>query len=174
MKHRIRALKYGNLPHYEWDAEVLKTTDDYVLAKCERGRALTHHTKGKTFIMNHSSLELFSLNHGYTVAFEIRDGRMASIYCNVALPSIVDGRGLSFVDLDLDLLYDGEKWAVVDEDEFEDNRRKYGYPEELVAYALDSLQELRRRADRREFPFNGELDEYMNELIEESREAPAR
>ncbi|MBB6635780.1 DUF402 domain-containing protein [Cohnella thailandensis] len=168
MKYRIKALKYGNIPHYEWDAQEVKTTGDYVLVKSERGRALTHHTKKKTFVMNHSSLELFSLTHGFTVSFEIREGRMASVYCNVALPSVLIGGELSFVDLDLDLLFDGERWFVVDEEEFEENRRKYAYPDSLVEYAIEALRELRQRVEECRFPFNGELDDYIRELIQES------
>lgn len=48
------------------------------------------------------------------------DGRLKGWYCNVAMPAVFDERGISFVDLKLDVFVhpDGEA-RVLDEDEFE-------------------------------------------------------
>ena len=36
-KVNITALKYPNIPHYEWQGELLEKTKDYVLVLCKQG-----------------------------------------------------------------------------------------------------------------------------------------
>ncbi|NGP45100.1 hypothetical protein G4V62_09060 [Bacillaceae bacterium SIJ1] len=58
---KIKALKYADNIHYEWTAEMLEHTDEYVLVLCKPGRNLVHHSKNKVFTIDNTSLELFSL-----------------------------------------------------------------------------------------------------------------
>ncbi|MGP1908368.1 DUF402 domain-containing protein [Metabacillus sp. JX24] len=154
----ISALKYPNTIHYEWQGELLKITSEYVLVFCKPGRKLTHHTKGTTFTLSNESLEFFSLKEGFTVAMEIENWEVISYYCNIAMPSVLKNKHLSFVDLDLDLVKRKHAdWEVVDEDEFEINSSAYNYPPDLKDYAIQSLEELKGKIKREEFPFDGAL-----------------
>jgi uncharacterized protein len=63
---------------------------------------------------------------------EIEEGKVVSVYCNVAKPSDFHNGEISFIDLDLDYIQEKNKeWKIVDEDEFESNSIKYKYPVEL-------------------------------------------
>lgn len=53
----IKALKHPNIPHYEWQGELIKQTEDYVLVICKPGRKLKHYSKDLTFTINNTSLE---------------------------------------------------------------------------------------------------------------------
>lgn len=155
---QLKALKYPNIPHYEWEGEVLEKTDDYIILFCKSKRKLVHHTKNNVFTMKNASIEYFSFKHWYTAAMEIEDQRIVSYYCNVAKPSVLEGHKLSFVDLDLDLIKKkNENWKVVDEDEFEENSVKFQYPEKLKQEALIALEHLKMRANEGCFPFNKEI-----------------
>ncbi|MDY0393977.1 DUF402 domain-containing protein [Virgibacillus halophilus] len=101
---KIKALKYPNLPHYEWEGEILQISSDYVLVKSKPGRQLIHHTKNAVFTINNTSLEYFSLKEWFTAAMEIDEGNIVSYYCNVAKPCLLNNSVLSFIDLDLDLV----------------------------------------------------------------------
>ncbi|PAF35717.1 hypothetical protein CHH69_11750 [Terribacillus saccharophilus] len=152
----MKSLKYPDIPHYEWKGHLLRKTPEYVMVLCESGREMKHHTKNTTFTMNVTSLEYFFLKEGYTIAMEIEEGKIHSYYCNIAMPSVLNGNQLSFVDLDLDLVKGrNEDWMVVDEDEFETNSVKYGYPAELKEYALKSLNVLQKKIKAASFPFDG-------------------
>ncbi|UUZ92913.1 hypothetical protein LJK87_48015 [Paenibacillus sp. P25] len=70
----IRALKYGNVPHYEWNTTLLELTDSHIFVLGERGRKLTHHTKGKEFIVEHRTIEFFSFDSWFTVSADMADG----------------------------------------------------------------------------------------------------
>lgn len=171
MTLHLHALKYGNIPHYDWEMTLLGEREGCLIAEGAAGRKLKHHTKGQTFTIPHASLEVYALNEGYTVSFDITDGRMISIYCNVSRPCVRDGEHVSFVDLDLDLLWnEAEGWHVVDEDEFESNRVRLGYPDELSAYARQSLAALRERVDLKRFPFDGSLNEDINRIASQTAE----
>lgn len=152
----IRALKYPNIIHYEWQGELIEETADYIMVLCKPGRKLNHYTKGKTFTINNTSLEFFSLKEGYTVAMEIVNGEITSYYCNIAKPSVFSNNSLSFVDLDLDLVkQSNEDWRVIDIEEFENNSTKYNYPSELKEAAIQGLEVLKNMAKRKVFPFDG-------------------
>ncbi len=157
----VQAYKYGNRLHYEWESELLERTDDYALVLSEPGRKLTHYTRGKTFTMNSRTLEFFSLVDGFTVSGDVRDGRIHQYYCNINLPAQYENNRITFVDLDLDYVCRDGSWKVVDEDEFEQNRIRFAYPQEVVAFARRELLRLQERVERRRFPFDGALERWI-------------
>lgn len=156
---KIKALKFPDILHYEWEGELLCHTPDYVLVLCKPGRKLIHHTKNKVFTVNNMSLEFFSLKEWFTAALEIEEGKVVSAYCNVAKPSVYDKDGeISFIDLDLDYIQEKNKeWKVVDEYEFESNSIKYKYPVELKKEAVKALAKLKEAVRIGNFPFNNQV-----------------
>lgn len=155
---KIKALKYPDILHYEWEGELLRHTPDYVLVLCKPGRKLVHHTKNKVFTVNNTSLEFFSLREWFTAALEIEEGKVVSAYCNVAKPSDFHNGEISFIDLDLDYIQEKNKdWKVVDEDEFELNSIKYNYPVELKNEAVNALAKLKEEVQLGNFPFNKQV-----------------
>lgn len=159
MNLKLHSLKYGNIAHYDWEMTLVEEREGFLIAEGKAGRQLKHYTKGQTFTIPHASLEVYALQEGFTVSFDILEGEVISIYCNVSEPCIRSGADVSFIDLDLDLLWNKELgWHVVDEDEFEENRHKLAYPDHVVAYALRALKDLQERTRRKAFPFDGSLD----------------
>ncbi|MGF9978661.1 DUF402 domain-containing protein [Viridibacillus arvi] len=155
---KIKALKFPDILHYEWEGELLLHTSDYLLVLCKPGRKLIHHTKNKIFTIENTSLEYFSLKEWFTAAMEVEDGKVVSTYCNVAKPSIFNNEEISFVDLDLDFIQEKNKeWIVVDEDEFESNSIKFGYSIELKRETLKALKRLKEEVTRGNFPFNNQV-----------------
>lgn len=155
---KIKALKFPDIPHYEWEGVLLQHTHEYVVVWCKPGRKLIHHTKNKVFTINNSSIEYFSLKEWYTAAMEIEDDKVISTYCNVAIPAIFKDNQITFVDLDLDYIQERNKeWTVVDEEEFEVNSVKYGYSTELKREAENALDRLMEEVNRGRFPFNKQI-----------------
>lgn len=160
---KIKALKFPNIPHYEWEGEILEKTSDYILVLCRPGRKLIHHSKNEVYTINNTSIEYFSLNKWYTAAMEVEEGVVISTYCNVAMPSVINQNELNFIDLDLDLVKSKNKdWEVVDEDEFEINSRKYHYSEKLKTEAIQALDLLREEVAKESFPFINDFTSILN------------
>lgn len=167
----IQALKYGERLHYEWDAEIVEQTEQYVMVLCRAGRSFIHHTKGKTFTMPYPSLEIFYFNQWFTAAITFQSEERLMYYCNIAMPVRLENDVLSFVDLDLDYLKEpDEDWKVVDREEFEKHQQEFGYPQQLVEQAELALQQLQQRVADRQFPFDGSIS-YT--LLERSLYSPA-
>lgn len=159
---RIQAFKYPNILHYEWEGEILEHTNEYVLVLCKPERKLIHYSKKEVYTIHNLSLEFFSLREWFTVAMQIEHGKITDYYCNIATPSILNGDVLTFIDLDIDLVKrKGEDWKVVDVEEFEINRVKYQYPNELIENALAATESLKVMASKAIFPFDESLLQFM-------------
>jgi hypothetical protein len=71
---------------------------------------------------------------------------------------VFDGRLLTFVDLDIDVLVAPDfTYGVLDEDEFEAHAALYRYPPEVRARVPRALAELIDMIEHRRFPFGESL-----------------
>jgi protein associated with RNAse G/E len=102
------------------------------------------------------SIEYYWLDRWYNVfRFMEPSGGLRNYYCNVNIPPTYDGRVLSFVDLDLDIVVAPDlSYRILDEDEFEANALRYEYPAAVQERAHQAVAELRELIEAREFPFN--------------------
>jgi uncharacterized protein (DUF952 family)/protein associated with RNAse G/E len=87
------------------------------------------------------------------------NGSLDGYYCNIARPLPFDGRTVRYADMQLDVRVfanaDGTlSWRVLDEDEFEVARQKYGYDEEIVRRCYGAVDECIAAVKAREFPFD--------------------
>lgn len=155
----IQAYKFGGLLHYEWQAEIVQQTEQYVMVLCQANRTFIHHTKGTTFTIPYPSLEVFYFDQWYTAAISFQAEERLMYYCNIAMPVKLQNDVLSFVDLDLDYLKEpDEDWKVVDREEFERHQQQYSYPAELVEQAEQGLQTLQQVVASGQFPFDGSIN----------------
>ncbi|MFC5403119.1 DUF402 domain-containing protein [Cohnella soli] len=166
---KIQSLKYGNHRHYEWDTTLLERSDDYIFVLGHRGRKLKHYTKGQVFTVDHWTIEFFPFNDWFTVSADIVDGKIAQYYCNICEPSRMAGNVVSFIDLDIDLIYKNGTWEVVDEDEFEIHAVKFAYPSELMVRVRHELMSLQNRIEQNLFPFDGAIEKLIPAVIREER-----
>ncbi|BBI31231.1 DUF402 domain-containing protein [Cohnella abietis] len=157
----IRALKYGDHPHYEWKTTLLERTDTHVFVLGHYGRKLQHYTKGKIFTVENWTIEFFSFDSWFTVSVDIVEGKITSYYCNISEPARMDGNKVSFVDLDIDLINKEGKWTVVDEDEFIVNSVKFSYPPDLIEKVRQELASLQKRIEMKSFPFDGAIEKFI-------------
>ncbi|MNI67361.1 hypothetical protein D3C73_1229880 [compost metagenome] len=157
----IQALKYGDRLHYEWNTTLLEQTDTHIFVLGEYGRKLNHYTKDKVFTVDNWTIEFFSFDSWFTVSADVIDGEIKQYYCNINQPAQINGHVVSFVDLDLDLIYRNDQWMVVDEDEFASNAVKFGYSNELIQRAVTELEDLQERISKKQFPFDGAMERFI-------------
>jgi len=160
----IRALKYGDKPHYEWETLLLAESNEHMFVLGEYGRKLNHYTKQKEFTMEAWTIEFFSFVSWFTVSANIVDGQIEQYYCNINQPATLQGSTVSFVDLDLDYVQRKGEWLVVDEDEFASNAVQFGYPEELIKRARQELESLKERVRDHLFPFDGTIETFISRI----------
>jgi len=164
----VYAYKHTDILHCEWKGELICQNDEYVVLRCQPNRPFIHHTKGKTFLMSHESLEVFSLKDGFNAALTVEDGEITAYYVNVAQPCVVNENAISYVDLDFDMVKrKGKEWKVVDEDEFLENQLTYHYPPDLIEYAMNELDALKTRIETNQFPFHSTIEQDILCVMEE-------
>ena len=102
------------------------------------------------------SIEYYWLDRWYNVfRFGDRDGNIRNFYCNVTMPPSFDGRILSYVDLDIDVLVKPDfSYRVLDLEDFEENASRYGYSAEVTEKANAALAELITLIETRSYPFD--------------------
>ncbi len=102
------------------------------------------------------STEYYWLDRWYNVfRFSDSNHSVRNFYCNVNQPPSFDGRVLSYIDLDIDVLVAPDfTYKVLDVEDFEQNARRYGYPHQVQANARRALADLIELIEARAFPFN--------------------
>jgi len=89
-------------------------------------------------------------------------------YCNLSSPYIIEDNTIKYIDYDLDLrVYPDGKHRVFDRAEYNENRKKMNYPDEIDRIIHDELNNLIKMAKSKSGPFaNNKIDIYTKEFGE--------
>ncbi len=88
------------------------------------------------------------------VSFDER-GQLLEYQCDAALPATIEGRTITFVDLDLDVIADASlAYYVRDHDEFERRRVEMRYSPEAIAAAHEGVDRAIALIEARATPFD--------------------
>ncbi len=151
----VRVMKYDRTFHREWRAHLSKQEGSFLLLDAAFEEEVNHSRLG-LIRRGTVSIEYYWLDRWYNVfRFLEQDGRVRNFYCNINLPPSFDGRVLSYVDLDVDLLVAPDlAYEILDMDEFESNARLFNYTDEVIEGARAALCELISLIEERRFPFD--------------------
>jgi protein associated with RNAse G/E len=151
----VQVYKYDGVLHRSWPARLLRRDGSLIVLDAKFPDEVVHDLLG-TIAGGTHSLEYYWLDRWYNVfRFARPDGNLRNYYCNVNLPPKFDGKTLSYVDLDLDILVDPDfSYRVLDVEDFERNAKQYAYPAEVEDNARRAVDELVEMIQSRQFPFN--------------------
>ena len=147
--------KYDGREHRRWHARVVKHEGSLLILDAVFEEQIEHDLLG-TISSGTISTEYYWLDRWYNVfRFSDQSCHLKNYYCNVNQPPSFDGRVLSYIDLDIDVLVAPDlTYRILDLDDFEANARAYAYPEDVQANAHGALKELTNLIEARAFPFN--------------------
>lgn len=151
----VSVRKYDGREHRRWRARVAKHEGSLLILDAVFEEEIEHDLLG-TIALGTVSTEYYWLDRWYNVfRFSDRSGKLKNFYCNVNQPPSFDGRVLSYIDLDIDVLVAPDlTYKILDLDDFEANAERFAYPEDVQANAHRALEELTRLIEARAFPFN--------------------
>jgi hypothetical protein len=151
----VRACKFDGAEHRRWRARLLSRDASLLVLDARFEDEIRHALLG-TLRRGTLSVEYYWLDRWYNVfRFHEPTGELRNYYCNVNVPPTFDGRVLSYVDLDMDILVAPDlSYSIVDEDEFEANAALFDYPLHVRERAQNALAELVSMIEARRFPFN--------------------
>jgi protein associated with RNAse G/E len=151
----VSVLKYDGLEHRRWPARIAKIDGPLLVLDAVFEDEIEHDLLG-TISSGTISTEYYWLDRWYNVfRFSDPSGKLKNYYCNVNQPPSFDGRVLSYIDLDIDVLVAPDlTYKILDVEDFEENARRYAYPDEVQANAHRAVDELTGLIESRAFPFN--------------------
>ena len=147
--------KYDEREHRRWNARLAKREGSLLILDAVFEEEIEHDLLG-TIALGTVSTEYYWLDRWYNVfRFSDAAGELRSFYCNVNQPPSFDGRVLSYIDLDIDVLVSPDlTYEILDLDDFEANARVYAYPGDVQMNARRALKELTELIEAGAFPFN--------------------
>ena len=87
--------------------------------------------------------------------FHEAEGDLRNFYCNVNKPPKLSKGSLDYIDLDIDVLvWKDLSYQILDLEEFEENARKFQYPDNLKAKTDQSLKTILTMVRKKKFPFD--------------------
>ena len=150
----VQVLKYDGLEHRRWPARIARIDGPLLVLDAVFENEIEHDLLG-TISSETISTEYYWLDRWYNVfRFSAPDKELKNYYCNVNQPPSFDGRMLSYIDLDIDVLVAPDlTYKILDVEDFEENAKRYAYPEEVQANARRALAELIGLIEAGAFPF---------------------
>lgn len=147
--------KYDGSEHRRWPARVVEAAGPLLVLDAIFDEKIEHDLLG-TIASGTVSTEYYWLDRWYNVfRFSDPSRKLKNFYCNINMPPRFDGRVLSYVDLDIDVLVEPDlSYRVLDVEDFEENARRYAYPAGIRESAHGALADLIRLIEARSFPFN--------------------
>ena len=151
----MRACKYDGAIHRHWHARLRDRLDSLLVLDARFEEEIRHPQLG-TIARGTTSVEYYWLDRWYNVfRFHEPAGRLRNYYCNVNLPPTFDGRVLSYIDLEMDILVSPDlSYTILDEDEFRESAARFNYSQVVKARAHRALDELITLIEARRFPFD--------------------
>ena len=157
-RHTVVVRKYDGSRHRSWQADLIEQRGSLIVLSGVFEGEVDHEIMGR-ITEGTRSVEYYWLDRYYNV-FRLTEssGKFRSFYCNINTPPLLADNVLTYVDLDIDVLVEPDfSWRVIDLDEFETNARSMNYPPQVQQQARDSLGELLRLIEARQFPFSAEV-----------------
>jgi protein associated with RNAse G/E len=136
---RVVYSKYDGSAHRDYPARRLAEDDLGVWLGVVKGTESVYH--GRPSVEQIPFVLLVPHSAWWTGMFN-PPPRTSEVYCDMATPARWDGDTVHIVDLDLDVVRRRATGAVelLDEDEFDLHRERFGYPDDVVAEARSSAQ----------------------------------
>ena len=138
---RVIYTKYDGSAHRDYPARRLAEDDLGIWVGVRRGTASVYH--GRPSVEQIPFVLLIPRNAWWTGMFN-PPPRTSEVYCDITTPARWEGDTVHIIDLDLDAVRRRETGLVElrDEDEFEEHRKVFGYPDDVVANAHAAARQL--------------------------------
>ena len=154
----VRFSKWDGRAHWAFDMQRLGEDDHGVWLWAPAGTELRRGSE-TPIAAQHAFIKVIAVGQWWTAIWNdgLRsDGRSIRTYVDVISPAVWDGNTVRMVDLDLDVVRRSDGTVEVDdEDEFEDHKVAFGYPEHVIDRARAEAAQLVLAVDRRKEPFGG-------------------
>ncbi|MDR2461859.1 MAG: DUF402 domain-containing protein [Mycoplasmataceae bacterium] len=138
-KIMVHAYKFNGTLYRTWEfPTIIEETDKWICVSTQNTNVLTIDIKKKKENVLHSKISCptiwyFLKDKWYNIIFSNK--KKTYCYINVASPFILEEEAIKYIDLDLDFKIPdikAKRIVELDIDEYNENIKKYNYPDELI------------------------------------------
>ena len=118
---------------------------------------------GRIWFTKEPAIVYYYKDRWYNVIAQFKENGIY-YYCNIASPSIIEGKVIKYIDYDLDLrcFPDGE-YKILDESEYQYHKKKMNYSDEIDKIVNAELEKLIELYKNKKGPFNEKEIKYYYE-----------
>lgn len=142
----VNSRKFDGTIRRSWKCELVSLDGDKLDLTGSFDQTVEHPDLGR-IEAGTISHERFYLDRWYNYfVFEHPSGSLRNYYINICMPPDIGYETVDYVDLDIDLIVwpDG-RLQTLDLEEFDANRKRFGYPDEIVQKTGSTVEELTKR-----------------------------
>ncbi|MFS8651395.1 MAG: DUF402 domain-containing protein [Caldibacillus sp.] len=148
----IQSVKHNGQIHRIWKrTTVLFRSNDLIIGANERTEVI--EANGKVRKTTEPAICFFYSRYWFNIIGLIKEGEVF-YYCNLSSPFSLDGRILKYIDYDLDILvYPDRSFQIIDQDEYEKNKKLMNYPEKVDLILKQHVEMLVEWIQQKRGPF---------------------
>lgn len=137
----VRACKSDGTVYRRWRTTVESVDVERIVTVNRAGDPVGGPAGG--WVMKHANRTIYWFARPYNLSESYQpDGKLKQIYIHIASPARAEGRVLTYVDLELDVVRrPGQPLRIVDEDEFDEATAQYGYSPEFCGLCRQAVDE---------------------------------
>ena len=149
----LHSYKHDQSLHRVWKNEtLLDENNEYIVVANKKTRVI--ESNGRFWYTREPSVAIFFKNHWYNIIGIIKKTGIC-YYCNLSSPILRDEEALKYIDYDLDIKVNEDlSYYLLDMNEYNRNKENMNYPEEINKILFSELENLKKRIESRQFPFN--------------------
>lgn len=154
--YTIHCYKHDGTIHRSWDeAVLLDINKDYLVFGNKKAKV--NNSDGRIWYTKEPAIIFFYKDKWYNVITQFKENGIY-YYCNIATPTILEGKYIKYIDYDLDLrVFPDDTYKILDESEYEYHRKKMGYSDEIDIIVKQELKNLIQLYEKKEGPFNKDI-----------------
>ena len=163
--------KYDGSLRDEYETDLYAETDETIILFSVPGLRYWDHRRAAWFEAQDGLVEIYLKHKWYNVwhiAEQVSNTNL--IYVNIALPATLREQGVEWTDLGLDYrVHLDNSVERLDQEEFERNTRRMGYPEDLIEQVRAACRAVEAGLANRAFPFDYEQQVALYHRIKSER-----
>lgn len=134
---------------------LLDVKKDYIVLGNDKVKVMEED--GRVWYTKEPAIIFYYKNRWYNVITQFKKNDIY-YYCNIASPTILEGRVIKYIDYDLDLrCFPDGSYKILDESEYEYHKIKMSYPDEIDLIVKQELKNLIKLYESKKGPFDNEI-----------------
>lgn len=158
---------------YKHDGHIYNSYERSVLLDVKKDYIVLGNNKvkvteedGRIWYTKEPAIIYYYKNKWYNIITQFKE-KGIYYYCNMASPTIIEGKIIKYIDYDLDLrVFPDGTYKILDQSEYEYHRKKMNYPKKVDIIVKQELKNLIEMQSKRQGPFNeDEVKKYYQKYM---------